>query len=301
MNKENFVAIKPMLGLSNRLRTISSAMAISERFHKKLYICWTPGPGFSDEKFTFLFEGDFNLISEEDYHNLAEQNTEAILNKLFYKDEGHNIRILDGFSYDFFLEGIKASQPLVYEGSESLIDIFERFPGHNCKGLRHEYFEQLRKITPSKEIKADIDKFVEKNFHTEIIVGVHIRRGDTKKCPYGHMYKSLSDEPFITKLEKELSLNPGVKFLLSTDCEQTFKKFKAIFDDRIISYPKSFVKSEFGAEKLNQKDALIELMLLSKTTKIIGSHWSSFSQMASDIGNIPIHYCLANEVETKKK
>ena len=56
------------------------------------------------------------------------------------------------------------------------------------------------------------------------------------------------------------------------------------FPEEIIVY-----KKELSREKEEGiKDALVDMLCLSKTSRIIGSFWSSFSEVSAEIGRIPL-------------
>lgn len=59
---------------------------------------------------------------------------------------------------------------------------------------------------------------------------------------------------------------------------------KKRFGESIITYNAELSR----ASENGMKDALIELLVLSKTKKIFGSWWSSYSEMAAKIGNIDL-------------
>ena len=53
------------------------------------------------------------------------------------------------------------------------------------------------------------------------------------------------------------------------------------------------MESVFGEFKSGQHAALVEMLLLSRTRRVIGTVWSTFGGMAARIGNIPFDPALA--------
>jgi len=85
-------------------------------------------------------------------------------------------------------------------------------------------------------------------------------------------------------MQKELSMNPSTMFYLATDDLSEEANLRRVFPDRIISNE----TRDLSRDSVNGvKDALLDLMCLSKTDKIIGSYFSSFTDIAADINGIP--------------
>ncbi len=118
---------------------------------------------------------------------------------------------------------------------------------------------------------------------SNLTIGLHIRRTDhigaIKKSPL-----SL----FIEKMNEEIALNDNTNFFLATDDKTTEKELIQLFGNKIsINTEKAFDRdSEKGIQ-----DAFIDVTCLSKTSKIYGSHASSFSETAAKMGKIKLIIC----------
>lgn len=111
---------------------------------------------------------------------------------------------------------------------------------------------------------------------SEQVVGVHIRRTD-------HI-SSLLKSPtsaFVTIMRKELERNPNIKFFLATDSLDEEEELQRIFPGKIMVHRKQSLNRN---EPEAIKDAVVDLYCLAKTTKIYGSFWSSFSEVAACLG-----------------
>ena len=109
-------------------------------------------------------------------------------------------------------------------------------------------------------------------------IGLHIRRSDHKAS------KEVSTtSKFITIIEDSLKQNANSTFFLSTDDGETKAQLIQQFGERILFNDVSSYDRNSAAAV---KDALVDLYCLSRTKEIYGSHHSSFSQTAADIGNI---------------
>ncbi len=132
---------------------------------------------------------------------------------------------------------------------------------------------------PSSECRERIETIVRE--FVENTVGVHIRRTDNTT--------SIRESPlsfFINEMKKELEEEPETKFYLATDSAEEREKLCEIFQDKIIYNLGN--KLERDTEE-GVKDAVVDLYLLSKTKKIIGSRGSSFSYVAANLSDISLY------------
>ncbi len=129
---------------------------------------------------------------------------------------------------------------------------------------------------PTELLQQKID-YITRPF-TNPTYGVHIRRTDNTT--------SIMESPtelFIQRIKEEISLQPEIQFYLATDSEEDKKELLSIFGRRIHTSPYAASRSNVKG----MKDALIEMYVLSRTQKIMGSVKSSYSETAAQIGNIP--------------
>lgn len=131
---------------------------------------------------------------------------------------------------------------------------------------------------PVRSIQRRIDELVA--FFTKNIIGIHIRRTDNKKA------KEISKiELFISAMTKTLIENPLTEFYLSTDDLSVENLIKNEFGHLVHTLKNKDLdrSSNKGIE-----DAVVDLYCLSKTNRILGSYWSSFSGVAAWINGIPL-------------
>ena len=109
-------------------------------------------------------------------------------------------------------------------------------------------------------------------------IGLHVRRTDNKMA-----IKRSPLYLFIDKVEKILSENSQQRFFLATDDNGVKDEMMSRFPEHIFSRYK-LAKRE---DPNGLKDAVIDLFLLASCKSLYGSSWSSFSDVAADIGRIP--------------
>jgi hypothetical protein len=96
---------------------------------------------------------------------------------------------------------------------------------------------------------------------------------------------------FIQTLKNEQKRNADIKFYLATDDRGEAKILKKVIGESIVYYPSELARKR--PEGIQQ--ALVDLILLSNAKKIIGSYWSSFTEIASVYGNIPSEVMKSEE------
>ncbi len=98
-----------------------------------------------------------------------------------------------------------------------------------------------------------------------------------------------TDALFIQQMQHEIDLDPYVRFYLATDSMDVKENFLRQFGGRIITAPGMVSRTSIEGIQ----DALVELYALSRTQKILGSYWSSYSTTAAQLGNIPLQRMIA--------
>ena len=139
--------------------------------------------------------------------------------------------------------------------------------------------DDLRQLfRPQPAVQQLVDKLCER--FTPHTIGCHIRRTDNQQ--------SIDESPlelFIAAIDRELDKNADTRIFLATDDELT----------------KSHLYSRYGQERLitpatpatrdtpdGIRHALAEMLTLAATNLVYGSAGSTFSQIATMLGGIPL-------------
>lgn len=89
---------------------------------------------------------------------------------------------------------------------------------------------------------------------------------------------------FIEAIKREIAVDGDVRFFVASDSDEDKRKLLEMFGDRIITTFESCDRnSRQGIE-----NGLTDLYLLSRTYKIYGCFGSSFTEVASLIGNVEL-------------
>lgn len=257
----------PTAGLCNRMRAIASGLFISQRFQLPLVVFWNRYKGLN-ATFSDLFEQLSSTLG-------------VVIENTSWKREINYTR-------DYLLRRpflIEYNQVIYNFSQQKKGDVFEKIKNTKGKVLfiscfdMSEMYDLNSIFIPVKSIQDQIDKIVSQfDIHT---IGVHIRRTDNME--------SIEQSPFdafIKMLEKEIEHDSQVRFYLATDDNHTKQKIVDAFPGRTITTTNNLNRDNIEGMKF----AVTELFALSKTSKIIGSYYSSYSDIASKLGKIPIQY-----------
>ena len=249
--------IQPIGGLCNRMRAINSAWMLAKDRGDKLTVIWNVNHELG-APFETLFEPSpqfrvINIHSKWNLRKLFLQSTSRFVNNeeiKAHKGDG----LLD--------EAFRSSLP-----SKVYISTEEHFyPCHS-----YELF------TPIPSIQQKIQQMTRD--YTSHAVGVHIRRTDNLPA----IGKS-STEAFLASMDKELKEYPDTIFYLATDDREEEARLREAFGDLILSNRDRDLSRD---STTGIQDAMIDLYALASTKKIIGSYFSSFTDIAADMHGIP--------------
>lgn len=280
-NCSNKLILIPTSGLANRIRITALAMRLAKETGKELIIYWYKNHELQAE-FKDIFI-DFASIRVEKLP--SEYKIWMKLRRFSSKLFGLEKWYLNLFNFDFvFLDDMAED---VWKNRLNLPEKVAESKNVficSCQEINHFNLIDYQLFKPIPTIQNKIDT-VSKTF-TSNTIGVHIRSTDNvvslKNSPF-HLFRE--------KIHEEILRNPAVNFFLATDNEdyqtQLVEQFGA---DKIL-----FCKKEFSREKVQGiRDAVVDLFCLSKTSKIYGSYFSSFSEVAGRIGHITMEVIKVN-------
>lgn len=280
------IYIVPESGLGNRFRAIDSALQLAMYRKTGLKIFWKvnpdvgaefselfenirsgigavevkdyPGYGYYDKPYDTYFTGLKKLfkppvidIPDWDAQEIAEQ----------YPDLFSKLPAEDNLYDERFEKHLKDIWDKTWPGKNLYIRSYSRFFGNPVS--KYDYFK------PGKEIVMKAEKII--GGYGDLITGVHIRRVDNTEA-----IETSTTEKFISAMEAELYNNPAMKFFLATDSNEDRVLLESHFKDKMIFHSSVLERGTAAG----MKDALMELYCLSRTKKIIGSYYSSFTDVA---------------------
>jgi hypothetical protein len=267
--------IKPVNGLGNRLLQIDSAYAFMMEYgFDVLKICWVEGEGFSDETFEELFditrlEHKVQIITEAKYFEASKQHIK--LEEYFDQDPKTLEYIWNDINREEFFQQIINSS-FCLNSFASLDWIF----GLSLK-YRYQFLQTY--LGASKQLQEIIDSYA----IDDTFIGLHIREGDAIIGPWAEHYKESKDEYYDTVIKMH------DKIFLSTDSKDKQEILTKKYPNKIKCIDKDFVdiRTTIHDNKGLQAEAVVDMILLSQTSKIYGTNWSTFNEVASIVGGCP--------------
>jgi len=291
---EKFIVSANEAGLCNRIRVWVSVTRLGEKLSRKVLVFWPKNiqcwSNFSD-----LFENKTKIISEGELRKILKSDVKKYIGNFDGKDGSHKYILFDRWRFVLFPgeipKGFAKMNPS--EDGASIDFELDRIPSK----VKKDFIRVLKKLRPKKSIKKAAEGFAKK-YDLENFVGVHIRRGNDYKYSPISMGNISSDERFIKRMKWLVKKNPKTIFFLCTDSEDTEKKFRRIFKNKIVSFPKT---NRYRNSTVATQEALIDILLLSKAKYIIGTFPSTFSEMAWWFGGGKAKVEMIGAENTKKK
>jgi hypothetical protein len=267
-------------GLCNRLLPFASCLSYARRKGIKPVICW--------EK---------TSICHADYCDLFEQDDVEIVNKNQLKEKIDTLFLLSvpDVYQDFSLYGNPSLKELFEDDAVKKypINLFSDDKYENCCVYSNslvEYIDSteasksaLKSIRIKKEIQDKIDEFVEMNDINKEWISIHARGTDfalSRLDDYLNLLQSLTKD------------NPNAKIFFCSDEPTWEQEVKNRYPNNIVFRKKSADTLALDAKRntwINNtfrsteqvKEALIDVILLSKCGKVIHNNQSSFGKLAS--------------------
>lgn len=287
-------------GLCNRLRNLASCAVLAEHSGRELVVCWMNEKNIPDCK-TIGFTEWSDLFVSPRFKLITLLPKEGVIfgGNPSYGSPFFKQRWLERIPAHSYLEEAVYSQSHL-PGAENEIDI--NLPDknviihtiHNVKPTdmsENEFYDRKRAfyktLIPIPSIAKTVQR-ISSQFSNDI-VGVHVRTTDILK----QVHKK--DNPAIWKymqyMKEEMDKNPDVAFFVSSDSYYILRHFRNCFRGKVFFNDQVEYNSngevERGTVKATQ-NALADLLLLSKTKRLIGTRFSSFSYEAACMGGIPI-------------
>lgn len=253
--------IIPTGGLANRIRVILSALQWQNDYGYKVSVWWR-----ASSELACRFEDIFMPVDE-----IKEIGRERILYfrlmKKLYKYHLIPWRIVfDDYQYNAVINYVTNCN-----GRRKMIcRSFSRF----YEGSTRTYHQVFRLNAFMQQQVALARKQL-----PPATVGVHIRRTDNidsiRQSPL---------EAFEKRIEDYLQDYPDASFYLATDDYDVQQAFRKRFGERIIIKYGPLVRDS----KEGIQHAVVELYTLAACKEIWGSYYSSYSELAAQIGNKPL-------------
>jgi hypothetical protein len=265
------ITVQPVGGLANRMRVIDSCYWIAKELEMPLLINWE-----NNFELNCSFHKLFELPPEVEY---VEKNISR--SQVFLKKRVHallrkvGVQMPPGFDYYVLQDEVDQirAHGIDLETFKQKDKIFVSTTDHFYRSDRSFCFFQ-----PVDYLQQKIDEHTKRfSDHT---IGIHIRRTDNAMS---RKFSPLSG--FLEFMDKAIKEESETKFFLATDSPEVENQIQQQYGDRIITYEKVLDRNQ----QKGIQDALVDMYCLAACEKIIGSYFSSFSEVAAQINGIELN------------
>lgn len=255
-------------GLGNRLRAIGSAAAVAERSGRELVIVWQPD-AHCNCRFSDLF----------DYEG-------AVIKESFTKEAvGQGCRV---YNYMEVEEGAEKNAPIDAKGSANLYAraAFVLNSPLSDWNFEKAFLQSLRPVSTVRDMVASIRNPNDVSAHVRMAGG-----NDYEHLAYEKPDGNWTDEDhqsiaqwrgkshfshFFKRIDALSAEGRADRIFLAADMPETYAAFKTLYGDRVTFLGRAVY--DRSAEQLRY--ALADAILLGSSPLLLGSSWSSFSELA---------------------
>jgi hypothetical protein len=279
MNTDKTLVIRPIGGLCNRLRAMGTAFEIARWQNRRATVLWHVndelGARWSD-LFEPLEQAALVDIPERGLAGLPLRLRHAYAMLPASRPAAWlAVRLRRGRFDRVFPPGECRSRALEKKGYK---DVF------SCRALLFVYYDWLVDgqvdfafLRPRPEIRERINAIT--TLFGPRAVGVHIRRTDSAEA-----IRRSPIELFEQRMGELVAADDRTLFYLATDDPAVEKRLAGVFGKRMI--PVNRVYGRSGVPGL--ESAVVDLWCLARTSRVLGSFISSFSETAARIGKVPL-------------
>ena len=259
------ITIVPVSGLGNRMRVVASAVKVAGDMNVPVRVVWQPAwdcrAGF-DDLFQPLSFANVSLCRGNFMDTPATKDNlllPMLLRKTCYQAEYRCFRPSETVSL----------QSLIGRGHSFYMD--------TCYALCNYSHEHLRKCF---RLRPELERQVEDTVSgfSSRTLGVHIRRSDNKLAI---KYSPLA--AFRQRIDALLDSGEVEQLFLSTDDDRVRDFFRKTYGRLLMT--RRVVLDRNALQGI--RDAVIDLWCLSHTGRLLGSYYSSFSETAAELSDIP--------------
>lgn len=262
----------PAGGLANRMRAINSLLKVTKADSMLYRVIWQCNSELNCP-FETIWQPCPTVVSTEKKYNrlilFKLRNRGGVIGRVLLRllENLHLVRLYDTDDYGVLREDVQRGVLKKYR--HVVIRTYSVFT--EDKSLERDFFV----------LREDVRQLVDaacKDFNEET-VGVHIRRTDNSW--------SIEQSPvelFTHTMQTMIAENPKRNFYLATDDVELKQTLIQTFAGHILS-------QDCPLNRDTQQgilSAVVEMYALSRTVFIIGSYYSSFSEMAAEIGGITL-------------
>lgn len=277
-------------GISNRIKSLVSAMRYASTVNTNCGVLWKVLNDYNKD--VHILNCDYNsLFYINNVSNVTENSEEYLYYDTLYCSDRLMIFENDNIPHNLNNFDSKCSKQFVCKDKfKRDIDYMYNKTPKNVINAYLPYFQKL-KLIPELEVK--INNFAAENFN-EYTISMHIRSWN-RNGENGRRNNLFDIDKFEKEIENKIeeyfaqNIDQYCNFFLTTDSQDVKDYFtnKCPYKDMIITYPRKTSLDNSRDFKEGVQEDAIELFLLGKNISFIGSHFSSYSEVAWWLAGCP--------------
>jgi hypothetical protein len=268
------------VGLANRLRALAGYYVLANTLNLDLYICWEADPA-CQAQFEELFDLEASGLNQEQLVDPREKDRMADKETVVVKDE------IDWYDK-------------IWEQHQNEVGAWSTF--------REGAVQFLRSLRPVSAIRDRIESFTERHPLCEV-PGIHIRWTDNLGV-YDHFEENAAnfERNDVSKLGGFVKFiedyEDSDRLFFATDNRRVHDAMHLLFEDRLIEPDRNYIPNRSIPRRMVMKlvsltglrignrrstsldEAVVDMWLLSRCRFIVGTYYSSFSEVSAIIGGI---------------
>lgn len=259
-------------GLGNRLRALGSAAAIAEATNRELVVVWQPDD-----------HCDCRLRDLFDYDGAVEQHR--------FMDDAPRLGC-DVYNYMTAEPGAQKDAPIVLQDGQSIYvrSAFVLQSQHSNWQAENRFIQSLAPVESIRDLVAGV--------RSPNDISAHVRMEGGKQ--YEHLPYESADNwaqedheaiakwrakshftHFMARIDALAAEGRADRIFVAADRPETYTEFSARYGDRVAYLPRSAY--DRSTEQLQY--ALADAILLGQAPLLLGSTWSSFSELAQRLSS----------------
>lgn len=277
-------------GLSNRLKSWVSAIKLANEKKQKYGVYWPILDSYQKNthllncKFEDLFNDRYQVQIESCFNiDNINDNDSIYKSHCFYVSETDDIP--NGFNT--FESNCQKQFTKTNKNNRDIDFMYNQI----TEKVKKEYISYFNLITLKSELYEKVETF--SNNFCENTVSVHIRSWN-RNGELGRRSYLFQIDKFEKQMVNKLNSNSNTNFFLTSDSSQVINHFKKLneksdscFYNKIIIYPRTTTLDNSRDFPEGIQEDLIELYLLSKNKSIIGSHFSTYTEVSWWLAGCP--------------
>ena len=259
-------------GLANRIKSLVSCIKLGIENNENYYVKWNILDNY--KKNNHILNCEFNkLFSNNIEINVYDKNFKIYNHHCLVITDNDNITN----NFNTFNSNLKKKKFTKNDKLNRNIDFMYNDIPENVKINYIKYFKILKL---NKKLEQEVNTF-SKKFNDKTI-SIHIRSWN--RNGEGERRKGLFK---LNKYIEIMNKYPNYNFYLSSDSSKVIEELKNKYQERLIIYPRKTSLDNSRDFPEGVEEDLIELYLLSKNNFIIGSHFSTFTEVAWWLAECP--------------